>query len=657
MLSVKGSVLLEALNLASREVIWVFRQDGALEYVSRSWRDYSGLDLAATRRDGWERAVEPEDLPSLRTGLDRASREHALVELGVRLRGRDGAFHGFHFRLVPLLDGECFTGLLMAGVDEDAARSREAVLLDELAAKDRLAKVAASVPGVVCSFRLAPDGTVSMPLAAPGMEEVYGLPAATLARDMRPVFERIPPDDLAEVSERIERSRRELTPWHARFRYDHPTRGLRWLDGTSIPSREPDGGTLWHGYVGDVTEHVRTELELRARVAELRRAQEALLDADRRKNDFLGVLSHELRNPLAPIQNALHLVERSPADGEVARRARMVVRRQVQHLTRLVDDLLDLTRISRGKVRIQRSVLDLRDVVRAVTEDHAPLLERAGLAHPLTLPAAPVRVNVDAERVSQVVGNLLQNAEKFTPPGGSVAVSLREEGGRAVLTVEDTGIGMEPALVARMFEPFAQGEGGPARVRGGLGLGLALSKGLVELQGGTVSASSGGPGRGSRFTVSFPVDASPPGPEPTAAPPPGRCRHPHRVLVVEDNLDAAQTLADVLSLEGHEVQLAPDGATGIGMARSLHPDVVLCDIGLPDMDGYEVARAMRSDPALQGVRLIAVSGYTQPEDRERGRAAGFDAQLPKPAPLDQLQALIEAAPRAPTEAGAHLPVR
>jgi signal transduction histidine kinase/ActR/RegA family two-component response regulator len=388
----------------------------------------------------------------------------------------------------------------------------------------------------------------------------------------------------------------------------------------------------------------RTASEARDRTErELRQREEALRESDRRKTEFLAMLSHELRNPLAPIRNALQLLDAAGGSPAAAGRARAVLDRQTAHLVKLVDDILDVTRISKGRVELHRARLDLREVVRRTCDDHAVLLQQGGVELRCDPGTEPLWIDADETRVAQVMGNLLQNAGRFTPPGGAVHVVARASEGTAEVRVRDTGAGLEPGQLEHLFEPFAQAPQGLARTQGGLGLGLAIVKGLVELHGGRVAARSAGHGAGSEFTVALPL-AGPPareeGDTAAAAPAAGRL-----VLVVEDNADAAETLADVLALEGHHVRIAADGRSGIALARELSPDVVLCDIGLPDLSGYEVARALRAEGTLREVTLVAVSGYAQPEDRARALEAGFDAHLPKPPPLERLQALLAAAPR------------
>ena len=374
-------------------------------------------------------------------------------------------------------------------------------------------------------------------------------------------------------------------------------------------------------------------------ISDRKRAEAALREADQRKSEFLGVLSHELRNPLAPIRNSIVLLDRAPAGSAQARRAREIIHRQTEHLTRLVDDLLDVTRISRDKIELQRTRLEVRDVVRKTCDDNHALLEQSGIEMHLDLPLSPVWIDGDATRISQVLGNLLHNAAKFTPAGGRVVVSVASRDGWVEIRVTDSGGGIDPDELERMFEPFAQGEQDLARTAGGLGLGLALVKGLVELHGGTVRAHSEGRGRGCEFLVSLPAAAGGQGVRSPQRVTAGTTKR--QVLVIEDNLDSGQSLADVLELGGHRAQVARDGRTGIEMARRLKPDVVLCDIGLPDMSGYDVARALRADDALRSTRLIALTGYAQPEDRRRALEAGFEAHMPKPVSLDELGELLD----------------
>lgn len=379
-------------------------------------------------------------------------------------------------------------------------------------------------------------------------------------------------------------------------------------------------------------------------ITERKRVEEALRTSDRRKSEFLAVLSHELRNPLAPIRNSLYTLSHAAPGGEEADRALAIIDRQVGHLARLIDDLLDVTRITRGRIELKRERLDLVGLVKRTAEDYREEFLQRGV----TLEVAPVSPEVwvkgDRTRLSQVIGNLLNNAAKFTPRGGRTVVSVRKDDTRrqATVQVQDTGRGIAPEMLPHMFEAFTQADMTLDRSQGGLGLGLALVKGLVEMHGGSVSAESGGPGQGATFIITLPLDTSIPG-EPPARTIGGEERV-HRVLVIEDNVDAADSLRDALRLHRHEVEVAYSGPEGLQKARDFEPDVVLCDIGLPEMDGFAVARAMRADPKLGRVRLVALSGYAQPEDVARAAEAGFDDHLAKPPTLEALERALGGGP-------------
>jgi CheY-like chemotaxis protein len=354
------------------------------------------------------------------------------------------------------------------------------------------------------------------------------------------------------------------------------------------------------------------------------------------------MLAHELRNPLAPVVTGLHILGLSEADRRTVEQARGMMERQLRHLTRLVDDLMDVSRITLGRVQVRRERLDLARVVREAAEDRRPLVEQAGMQLTVEVPAAPVWVAGDATRLAQVLNNLLDNAVKFRNGGSSVSVRLGAEpgGAWAVLDVRDHGIGIEPDLFPRLFDVFAQADVSLERTRGGLGVGLSIVRGLVHLHGGEVEATSGGPGQGAAFTVRLPLKEEQPALTEVPAAPAGRLAPPLRVLIVEDNRDAADSLRVLLELSGHEVAVAYDGQAGVKAAREWRPDVVLCDIGLPGLDGYGVAGELRRDPATAQVPLIAITGYGGEQDRKRSREAGFDHHLTKPVDPDDLQPLL-----------------
>ena len=408
------------------------------------------------------------------------------------------------------------------------------------------------------------------------------------------------------------------------------------IDDSAAPILDLEGKIrgvvlVFHG-VGERRQMER-ELWLRA---------ERLAEADRRKDEFLAMLSHELRNPLAPIRNALYILNEPGANAAMLARARDTMERQIRHLVRLVDDLLEVSRITRGKVRLRRERLDFAAAVRAALEAVRPQAEAAGIELGSNVPAEAVEIDGDPVRLDQVVTNLLNNAIKFTPEGGSVRLELRREDGEALLAVRDTGIGISRELIGVIFEPFVQAEPGLARSQGGLGIGLTLVRRLVEMHGGTVAAASGGHGRGSEFLVRLPLALAAAGhegdPELAGAAAAGL----RRVLVVDDNVDSAETVAMLVSMWGHEVEVAHGGVEGIEKAFAFAPDTVLLDVGLPGIDGYEVARRLRSG-GLRDALLVAMTGYGRDEDRRKAHEAGFDHHLVKPLDLEILQRLLSRA--------------
>jgi PAS domain S-box-containing protein len=372
-------------------------------------------------------------------------------------------------------------------------------------------------------------------------------------------------------------------------------------------------------------------------VTEQKRIEAALREVDRRRTEFLGVLSHELRNPLAVIAGGLRTLESAQLADERLQRAVAAIERQTRHLSRLVDDLLDVTRISSGKIGLRRGAVDLVQLVRATIDDHRVLLADRDVA--LRLPDTPVWTHGDATRLAQVLGNLLHNAAKFTQAGDTIAVSLEVSAGRAALAVSDSGIGIAEPWLDRVFEPFVQADGSSV----GLGLGLALVKTLVEMHGGGVRAHSPGPGHGACFTITLPITD---GERAETTPPRAVTAIPRKVLVIEDNDDVAEWLATALALSGHDVTISADGEAGLAKARELDPDVILCDIGLPGaLDGYAVARRLCEDESLATAYRIALSGYAQPADQKRARDAGFEAHVSKPPDLRALERLLAELPK------------
>ncbi len=509
----------------------------------------------------------------------------------------------------------------------DATLKAQYVLQDELRASE-------------ARFRTMADGTpliIWVTDAAGGIEFVNRAYCEFFGTTLEAVRQRdweslVHPEDAPAYVGAYRRAAAERRPFRAEARVRRADGAWRWIESSGVPRLSAAGDFLgMAGSSPDITERKQAEAELR--------------EADRQKTEFLGALSHELRNPLAPIRNSVYLLAHAKEGGQLER-ARQVIERQSGHLARLVDDLLDITRIARGKIELRRSHVDARELVRRTCDDHRSLFEARGIELDVRS-SRPAWVDADPTRLAQMVGNLLQNAAKFSRPGSTVLVNVTATDSLARVSVRDEGVGIAPELLPHLFEPFVQADGGLSRSQGGLGLGLSLVKGLAELHGGAVRAQSAGLEKGAEFVIELPLSAAPP--ESPDEPRARGVEPPLRILVIDDNLDAAQTLADVLELEGHTTFVATDGRGGLGIAREQRPDVVICDIGLADMDGYQVARAVRADAALAPTRLVALSGYAQLEDRQRALEAGFNEHLAKPADLDDLHRVLGRRPGEPVD--------
>jgi len=778
-----------------------------------------------------------------------------------------------------------------------APPATDAAHQERIRLQEQLSKVAASVPGLIYSFRLAPDGTASMPYASPAILDLYGITPAAVAHSFAPIAAGIHPADAPGVQASIEASARRLTPWHAEFRYRHPHKGEIWVEGHSLPLREADGATLWHGYIQDITQRKRAEQalanaqadlnraqtlgqtgswrldirtgqitwssgnyrifgippgtpvsydsflaivhpadrafvharwqaglagepydiehrilvdgkvkwvreqaelefddedrltsgfgttqditerraaaeQLRAQlrltkaitdcaadaifvtdaqdrvtfmnpeaehtfgygppevigrvlhevihhqhpqaspaptsqpgaepspdsgpepdddgpaarrgehhaprrnraavyvrkdgstltatvssapleidgqprgavlvahdITEIKRAQASLLDADRRKDEFLAMLAHELRNPLAPIRNAAHILGLLDTGEPRVRWAQRIIEQQAAHLTRLVDELLDVSRIARGEILLKPESIDFAELARQVVESTGHLLEAKGHQLRLDLPAEPLWLRGDLVRLSQVLVNLIDNAVKYTPPHGRLHLFAEPQGEELAIVLEDNGVGIAPELLPHVFDLFQQGSRRLDRARGGLGLGLTLVRRLVQAHGGRVLAESVGAGRGTRIRVWLPRE--PVAPEPPAGVATAAAGAAHlRILVVDDEAAVADSTALLLRLDGHAVQVARTGPAALQIAAAFRPQAVLLDIGLRGMDGYQTARCLRAGPRGADLCLIAVTGYGDAKARELARAAGFDHYLVKPVEPEQLKQLL-----------------
>jgi PAS domain S-box-containing protein len=470
------------------------------------------------------------------------------------------------------------------------------------------------------------------------LEPLHGLQQGAFAGTYQAFRDLIHPDDRVRVETEILKSVETRELYDSEFRIMGADGVERWTGARGQVVEDRSGRPARMVGVGiDITRQKRLQEELRRRA-------EQMAETDRRKDEFLAMLAHELRNPLAPILHATELLGRG--DPALAERARDIIRRQSEHLTKLVDDLLDVSRITRGAVRLDVRRITLGDAIAPAIETWRHVIGERRQHLSIELPDRPLWIEADPTRFAQAVSNLLHNAANFTPAGGRISIAAAEENGAVVLRVRDTGAGMTPEVLRTVFDLFVQGPPPAGGLSSGLGLGLTLVRRLVELHGGTVEARSEGLGRGAEFVLrlpfagaakpaAIPVDVSTERGPSAAAPEGGR-----RVLVVDDNEDAREALRFLLEDEGHHVSTAGDGPDALRAAEDFRPDVVLLDIGLPGMDGYEVARRLRALPGSHDALIVAVSGYGQPEDRERSRAAGFDDHLLKPVPPNRLLDLV-----------------
>jgi PAS domain S-box-containing protein len=618
-----GEPCLEALSKSGLLGTAMFRTTGEIVNMNDTLLGMLGYtrEDVASGRIRWEVFTAPESIEAARGAMEE-----------MRSQGWCAPIQTVYVRK----DGTRFPGLF-AGALPPACEVGAAFIIDvskRVRAEEEVEQVRALLAEAGEMVQLGAwyldfdeEGRPTPAYWSPQVYRIFGYPESCKP-NARLYFERVHQDDRQRVRDTLSAALVDKRPYRVEYRIvreDGTERTV--LDVARLFYDERGRPKRLVGAVQDVTDQ--------------RRLESALREGDRRKNEFLAMLSHELRNPLMPIHNCLRLLSRAeqPKDAE---RAREIIERQVQHLTRLIDDLLDITRITRGKLELRRAAVLLNEVVRQAAEDHAGLSERAGIALEVSVPDEPLCADADATRLSQAIGNLLGNALKFTPRGGHAWLTLLRSGSDALVVVRDDGPGISPEVLANVFEPFVQADRTLERSGGGLGLGLALVKGLVELHGGTVSACSPGAGKGAEFTIRIPLSKTA---EASVATGSESARAPsHRVLVIEDNVDAAESLKELLELDGHVVEVAHEGPEGLAKARAFKPDVVICDIGLPGIDGYQVAREMRKDPELRSAYLVALSGYARKEDVEESRAAGFTRHLAKPPSLQALERILAEAP-------------
>jgi PAS domain S-box-containing protein len=459
-------------------------------------------------------------------------------------------------------------------------------------------------------------------------EELYGLPAGSFGGQLENWKKTLHPDDRERAITDCEFAVREKADLVAEFRIIRPDGQIRWIFAQ---------GKIVCDNNGEPQRMIGVNMD----VTDQKQAEAALREADRRKDEFLATLAHELRNPLAPLQHSLQLLRNPDSDRAQAYSLYDVMARQVHHLGRLVDDLLEVSRITSGKIELRLEKIDIADVIRQAIETSRTLIDSAGVSFASSVPSEKLFVEGDSVRLSQVFTNLLNNAAKYTNQGGSVWIGAERERDEVVIRVRDTGIGISAEMLPKVFDLFAQSEKVFTRSHGGLGIGLTLVRGLVQLHGGTVTVHSDGLGKGSEFDVRLPSVSAPSAAKQLPQIDSKKLVGTRRILIVDDNVDAATTLGAILRVLGADVQLAHDGPSALSVIDQFRPDMILLDLGMPEMDGYEVAKRIRKRHEFNDIKLVALTGWGQEEDRRRTQQAGFDHHLVKPAELSVLRALLQ----------------
>ncbi len=646
--SPEGSERRLAASAVFADYTCVARFDGkelVLESVSEGFARVTGYTRDEFNAQGGAAfAIHPDDLLLALRGLDRlVSGESDTNE--IRIIRKSGEVRWLRYLARPEKDAARAGVIRIHGAVLDVTERKLArEVLEE--SERRFRQLAENIQE---GFWLSDPLKSQILYCSPAFAEIWGRSCDSLYEQPWSLLDAVHPEDREPVVRALERHGRG-EPTDVEYRVVRPDESVRWVRERSFPIKDPLGRVhRVAGIAEDVTERRQAEEQRRLLEDLLRGRNQELAAADRHKDEFLAMLAHELRNPLAPIRNALHIMKHAGNAGPVVERVREVAERQVRHMARLLDDLLDVARISRGRIDLRREPVAVASILRQTVEAVRPLIEER--CHELTIapPVGPLWVDADPTRLEQVLTNLLNNAAKYTDPGGRIGLSAGREGDEVVVRVRDTGVGIAPDMLPRIFDLFVQAERRLDRSQGGVGIGLTLVRRLVELHGGTVEAFSPGLGRGSEFVVRLPLSAAAPsGP---AGPDNGEAASltRRRILVADDNRDAADSLALMLTMMGGEVHATYDGLAAVEAAAAFRPDVIVLDVGMPGLDGYDAARRIREQAWGKDVVLIALTGWGQEEDRQRSEEAGFDHHLPKPVEPDALKRLL--ADRSPSKTG------
>jgi PAS domain S-box-containing protein len=615
------------------QIIWIVDGEGRAVYFNKQWYMYTGVPMDPMRPEEVSNGfVHPDDHARTMAAWQRAQDTGQTYSVEHRIRGVAGEYRWFLVRAEAYRDPASGQVAMWFGTSTDVhdRKLAEAALSE----REELLRLAIDAADVGEWYVDMTDSSIYWPKRVRTMFGVADDRPVTLAD----FYAALHPDDRAATAASFEQAAdsHSQTQYEAEYRTIGRDDGIqRWVAAKGRGIFDASGRCIrMIGTAIDITQRKADEVALRE-------SGERLRQADRRKDEFLAMLAHELRNPLAPISAAAELLQIGRLDEERVRRTSQIIGRQVGHMTSLVDDLLDVSRVTRGLVELEQAPLDINHIVADAVEQVTPLIRTR--RHQLELDLAPeaIRVQGDRKRLVQVLANILNNAAKYTPEGGCVRLATDVRDGDVLIEVSDNGIGMAPELVARAFDLFAQAERSSDRSSGGLGLGLALVRSLVDLHHGTVHCGSAGIGKGSKFTIRLPrLGGAEEQAEPPAAGAAAQTAQSLRIMVVDDNVDAAAMLAMLLEASGHRVAVEHDARRVLARARSEAPQVCLLDIGLPDIDGNELARQLRAEPGTAGAVLIAVTGYSQESDRAQSLAAGFDHHLVKPVDIRALGAIL-----------------
>jgi PAS domain S-box-containing protein len=642
------------------QIVWTARADGQIDYLNRRWTEFTGLSQTVSN-DAWSTLLHPDEAAEARRLWAGSLQRAEPFEMSIRLLDRRTRTYRWHLLRTVAVKNERGQVLRWFGTATDINEQKRAeesarylaeasailASVDEFpAALEKLANLAVPSFADWSAVDIVKDGRVARLAVAhrdPARVEI-----------VRQLMREYPPDPQAprggaavlrtghpELLEDIPDALLEQNAIDARHLDLLRSLGLRSF--IAVPLLDSTGaafGVLTFAMAESGRRYAGSDLQVAmdlarrtAMAVENTTLYQALRDSDRRKDEFLAILAHELRNPLAPISNSLDVLAMPGIDTATARRATEIMTRQVRHLVRLVDDLMDVSRAVRGKIELRRTQVDLATILEQAVETLQPLARAQGHQLRLELPSSPLIVEADPVRLTQIVCNLLTNAMKYTPGAGRIGLSADRAENAAVIRVSDTGIGIEPGMRDRIFDMFVQGDHRGVTETGGLGIGLTLVKTLVHAHDGTVEARSEGPGRGSEFEVRLPLSAAAAQPVSSPRAPEPELRDTscgHRVLVVDDNQDAAESLATLLRFRGHDVRVEHSGEAAVAAAETYAPHAIFLDIGMPGIDGYEVARRIRSRPGADGVVLAALTGWGQQADRRRSMDAGFNHHIVKP---------------------------